>query len=200
MSLEKIIKITGRTVSVPGDDIDTDRIIPARFLKCITFDGLGEFAFYDERHTADGTPKPHPLNDPVHAGATVLVSGFNFGCGSSREHAPQSLRRAGFRAIIAGSFAEIFFGNSTAIGLPCLTAAKDDLAALAAWADANPATDITVDIAAQTATFGTKTIPLSIPPNQHEALVNGRWDAIADLLEGTDAVDALVAKLPTLKK
>jgi 3-isopropylmalate/(R)-2-methylmalate dehydratase small subunit len=200
MSLEKIIKVTGRAVSVPGDDIDTDRIIPARFLKCITFDGLGEFAFHDERHFPDGTPKPHPLNDPIHNGATVLVSGFNFGCGSSREHAPQSLRRAGFRAVIAGSFAEIFFGNSTAIGLPCLTAAKEDLAALAAWADANPTTEISVDVAAQTVSFGTSTIPVSIPANQHEALINGRWDAIADLLEGGDAVENFAAKLPEVKK
>jgi 3-isopropylmalate/(R)-2-methylmalate dehydratase small subunit len=195
MSLEKITRITGHAVSVPGDDIDTDRIIPARFLKCITFDGLGEFAFHDERHAPDGTPKPHPLNNPVHTGATILVSGFNFGCGSSREHAPQSLRRAGFRAIIAGSFAEIFFGNSTAIGLPCLAAAKDDLARLAAWVEANPTADVTVHIADKTVHFGDATIPVAIPDAQHEALVNGRWDAIADLLEGLPAANALASSL-----
>ncbi|MDR0535093.1 MAG: 3-isopropylmalate dehydratase small subunit [Puniceicoccales bacterium] len=198
MSLEKITKQTGRAVHVPGDEIDTDRIIPARFLKCITFDGLGEHAFRDERYAQDGTPKPHPLNDPAHAGASILVSGFNFGCGSSREHAPQSLRRAGFRAIVAGSFAEIFFGNSTAIGLACLTASKEDLASFAAWVEANPASEVTIDIAGRMAVFGGRTIPLSLPDAQHEALVNGRWDAIADLLEGIPDSEALLARLPPL--
>nr|HRJ72685.1 hypothetical protein [Terrimicrobiaceae bacterium] len=119
MALEKITQVTGRGIYVPGDDTDTDRIIPARFMKCITFDGLGEYAFYDERRAADGTEKPHPLNDPRFAGSSILFSGSNFGCGSSREHAPQALYRYGFRAVVAESFAEIFFGNSITLGMPC---------------------------------------------------------------------------------
>src|SRR5512146_694371 len=105
MSLAKITQVAGRGVYVPGNDIDTDRIIPARFMKCITFDGLGEFLFFDVRKNADGSPKAHPLNEPQHAGATILVSGANFGCGSSREHAPQAIYRYGFRGVIAESFA-----------------------------------------------------------------------------------------------
>ena len=118
MALEKITSVTGRSVVVPGDDIDTDRIIPARFMKCVTFDGLGEYMFYDVRFFEDGSEKPHPLNDPRFAGASILLSGENFGCGSSREHAPQAMYRFGIRAVIAESFAEIFFGNSTTLGMP----------------------------------------------------------------------------------
>src|SRR5271155_3697611 len=117
MALEKITRVAGRAVHVPGDDIDTDRIIPARYMKCVTFDGLGEFLFHDVRFDENGRPKAHPLNDPEFQGATILIAGRNFGCGSSREHAPQAIYRSGFRAIVAESFAEIFFGNSTTLGL-----------------------------------------------------------------------------------
>ena len=110
MPLEKISQVRGQAVNVPGDDIDTDRIIPARFMKCVTFDGLGEYLFHDVRYDSKGQPRDHSLNDPRFANASIMLSGTNFGCGSSREHAPQSLYRAGFRAIIAGNFAEIFFG------------------------------------------------------------------------------------------
>jgi len=122
MALEKITQIAGRGVFVAGNDIDTDRIIPARFMKCVTFDGLGEYLFYDVRKNADGSDKPHPLNDPRFKGATILLSGSNFGCGSSREHAPQAIQKYGFRAVIAESYAEIFFGNSTGLGIPCASA------------------------------------------------------------------------------
>ena len=126
MASKAIQQIAGTAVYVPGDDIDTDRIIPARFMKCITFDGLGEYLFYDVRKAEDGTDKAHNLNDPRYAGASVLISGNNFGCGSSREHAPQAILRAGFEAVIAGSFAEIFFGNATNLGVVCVTAADAD--------------------------------------------------------------------------
>ena len=132
MSLAKISQIAGPGVYVPGDDVDTDRVIPARYMKCITFDGLGEYVFYDERFDANGQPKPHPINDPKYAGATILLAGRNFGCGSSREHAPQALYRHGFRAILAESFAEIFFGNSITLGMPCLVMDGRDIRALAA--------------------------------------------------------------------
>src|SRR5688572_32911657 len=154
MALEKITSVTGRGVYVPGNDIDTDRIIPARFMKCVTFDGLGEFLFYDVRKNADGTDKPHPLNDPRFKGATVLLSGANFGCGSSREHAPQAIQKYGFKAVIAESYAEIFFGNSTTLGLPCATASRDDIAKIAAAIEANPQTELVLDVARQEIRFG----------------------------------------------
>jgi 3-isopropylmalate/(R)-2-methylmalate dehydratase small subunit len=193
MALAKITSITGRGVCVPGADIDTDRIIPARFMKCITFDGLGQYAFYDERKKADGSDKPHPLNDPRFAGASILLSGSNFGCGSSREHAPQSLYRFGFRAVLAESFAEIFFGNSITLGMPCLTLSRADLAALAALIEKNPSAEIVVDVQNRKVTCAGKTYAAGLPDSAHTALVNGRWDAIADLLEGLPDV-ARVAK------
>ena len=126
MALEKITQVSGTAVPVLGDDIDTDRIIPARFMKCITFDGLGEFMFYDVRKNEDGSNKDHPLNEERFAGASILLSGNNFGCGSSREHAPQAIAKAGFSGVIAEGFAEIFFGNSTTLGLPLAVATKKD--------------------------------------------------------------------------
>ena len=188
MALAKITSLTGRGVCVPGADIDTDRIIPARFMKCITFDGLGEFAFYDERKKADGSDKPHPLNDPRFAGASVLISGSNFGCGSSREHAPQSLYRFGFRAVLAESFAEIFFGNSITLGMPCMTLSRDDLVKLAAIIEKNPQAEIAIDVQNRKVICGGETFAAGLPHSAYEALVTGRWDAIADLLEGLPEV------------
>jgi len=154
MALAKITSVTGRAVNVPGNDIDTDRIIPARFMKCVTFDGLGEFLFHDVRKNDDGSDKPHPLNDPRFKGATILLSGANFGCGSSREHAPQAIQKYGFRAVVAENFAEIFFGNCTTLGIPCATAARADIARVAAAIEANPATEVVLDVAAQEVRFG----------------------------------------------
>lgn len=183
-------------MAVPDNDVDTDRIIPARYLRCITFDGLGEFAFYDERKEAASVGRVHPLDNARHAGASILVSGFNFGCGSSREHAPQSLSRAGFKAILAGSFAEIFFGNATTIGLPCLTVARDDLAAISAWVQAYPDGELVLDIPRKTVACGGKTYEASMPDASREALETGRWDAIADLLEEPQRVSAVADNLP----
>ncbi len=188
MALQKITSVTGSGVYVPGADIDTDRIIPARFMKCVTFDGLGEFAFYDVRKDADGNDKPHPLNDPRFAGASILLSGANFGCGSSREHAPQALYRFGFRAIIAESFAEIFFGNCTTLGIPCVCAAAEDIAVLAAAIEANPKLEIKVDLDSQRVFFGDQNFTVMLPDTALEALTSGQWDPIAELLEHKDAV------------
>lgn len=196
MALCKITQITGRGVCIPGDDIDTDRIIPARFMRCVTFDGLGEYAFYDERRTPEGDEKSHPLNDPRTAGASILLSGSNFGCGSSREHAPQALYRHGFRAILAESFAEIFFGNSITLGMPCLVMASADLQALAGLIAADPLLEICVDVAAGRVTAADMDFPASLPDHAREALVEGRWDAIADLLEAIPEVKATAARLP----
>jgi 3-isopropylmalate/(R)-2-methylmalate dehydratase small subunit len=198
MSLAKITQVTGRAVHVAGNDIDTDRIIPARFMKCVSFDGLGEFLFHDARKNADGTPKPHPLNDPRHAGATILLSGANFGCGSSREHAPQALQKHGIRAIIAENFAEIFFGNSTTLGMPCVNATRDDIAQIAAAIEQNPALEVTIDLTTRQIRFGPDTVPLTMRETARDALINARWDAIAELLEGAPATRALAQTLPYL--
>lgn len=199
MSLAKISQLAGTGVHVPGDDIDTDRIIPARFMKCVTFDGLGEFAFYDERFDAEGKPKVHPMNDPQFAGASILLSGRNFGCGSSREHAPQALYRHGFRAIIAESFAEIFFGNSITLGIPCLVMDGRDIASLAALVAEAPHSEININVADNQVSIADVTFPAAIPGHAREALVNGRWDAIADLLEGLNAVRSTASALPYMQ-
>ena len=146
MALDKITQVTGRGVFIPGDDIDTDRIIPARFMKCVTFDGLGEFTFADARAAIKAGGGTHPLDDARFTGASVLLSGSNFGCGSSREHAPQALYRFGFRAILAESFAEIFFGNSITLGVPCAVMKSADIRALAAIIESDPAALLTIDL------------------------------------------------------
>jgi 3-isopropylmalate/(R)-2-methylmalate dehydratase small subunit len=196
MALEKITTVTGRGVYVPGNDIDTDRIIPARFMKCVTFDGLGEHLFYDVRHDAGGTSRPHPLNDARFRGATILLSGANFGCGSSREHAPQAILKHGFKAIIAESFAEIFFGNCTTLGLPCLSAGRADIQRIAAAIEANPAGALTIDVARGEVRFAGQAVKAVIRDSAREALVHGRWDAIAELLEGVPGVKKIAAGLP----
>ena len=198
MSLEKITSVTGRGVFVPGNDIDTDRIIPARFMKCVTFDGLGEYLFYDVRKNADGTDKPHPLNEARFKGATVLLSGANFGCGSSREHAPQAIQKHGFKAVVAENFAEIFFGNCTTLGIPCALASRADIGRIAAAIAANPQTEIVVDVARQEVRFAGQVVPAEVRPAARDALINGRWDPIGELLDGVPAVKAAVAKLPYL--
>ena len=194
-ALEPIRTVRGRAVVLPGHDIDTDRIIPARFLKCVTFDALGPQLFYDERFAEDGTPKAHPLNAPEAEGATILVSGQNFGSGSSREHAPQSIHKAGFRALVAGSFAEIFFGNATTLGMPCVTLDPEDLGVLQAQLRAAPETIVEVDVAAREVRAGERVFPAHLPDGAHGALVEGRWDPLGDLLEAADVAVALADRL-----
>ncbi len=198
MALEKILQVAGRGVCVPGNDIDTDRIIPARFMKCVTFDGLGEFLFYDVRKNADGSDKPHPLNEPRFKGATILFSGANFGCGSSREHAPQAIQKYGFKAVVAENFAEIFFGNCTTLGIPCFEAGREDIAKIAAAIAANPQVEIVVDVAKQEIRFAGQTVKARVRAADRDALINGRWDAIGELLDGMPAVKSIAAKLPYL--
>ena len=198
MALEKIATVTGRGVVVPGDDIDTDRIIPARFMKCVTFDDLGQYMFYDVRFSEDGSEKPHPLNDPRFAGASILLSGENFGCGSSREHAPQAMYRYGIRAVIAESFAEIFFGNSTTLGMPCAEATAEQLAEMAATIDADSNTEVTLDVELSTVTVGDKAFEVTIRESAQDALLAGRWDPIAELLEADGAIAQTAARLPYL--
>jgi 3-isopropylmalate/(R)-2-methylmalate dehydratase small subunit len=198
MALAKITSFTGRAVNVPGNDIDTDRIIPARFMKCVTFDGLSEFLFNDVRKQLDGTLKAHPLNEARFKGATILLSGANFGCGSSREHAPQAIQKYGFRAVIAEGYAEIFFGNSITLGIPCVTATREDIAKIAAAVEADPQVAVTIDVVNQEVRFGGQTVKGAIRESARDALVNGRWDAIGELIDGLPAAKTTAAKLPYL--
>lgn len=198
MALEKITSVTGRGVYVTGDDIDTDRIIPARFMKCVTFDGLGQYMFYDVRFNEDGSEKGHPLNDLRFAGASILLSGENFGCGSSREHAPQAMYRFGIRAVIAESFAEIFFGNSTTLGMPCAEATGEQIAKMAEIIQADPSAQLTVDVENSTVTVGGETFKVVLRDSAREALLGGRWDPIAELLEADDAIRQTASRLPYL--
>jgi 3-isopropylmalate/(R)-2-methylmalate dehydratase small subunit len=162
----------------------------------VTFDGLAEFAFYDERKNADGSEKRHPLNDPRFLGAKILLSGSNFGCGSSREHAPQALYRFGFRAILAESFAEIFFGNSTTLGMPCVVMDGQDIRALAALVEEDPALLVTVDLLESKVTAADMDFRGELPDHAREALVRGKWDAIADLLEKIPEIRRVAETLP----
>ena len=185
-------QITGRGLPLPGNDIDTDRIIPARFLKGVTFDGLGEHVFEDARKQ---NPE-HPFNSPAYQGASVLVVGANFGCGSSREHAPQALVRWGIRAIVGGSFAEIFFGNCVMLGIPCLVAAPEDLGWLQKAVARAPRELVTVDVEKQEVRFGDRVIKATMPDGPRHQLVGGTWDSTGVLLEAGTAIEATAGKLP----
>jgi 3-isopropylmalate/(R)-2-methylmalate dehydratase small subunit len=203
MPLEKITHVHGTAVSVPGNDIDTDRIIPARFMKCVTFDGLGEFLFYDVRKNPDGSDRPHPLNDPRHARANILITEANFGCGSSREHAPQALYRWGIRALIAESYAEIFFGNCTTLGIPCVTATRDDAQMVARMVEETPELPVIVDVERSRVFYGldgAKNFPVHLPEGAREVLINGKWDPIADLLDGETATATAAGALPYMSR
>jgi 3-isopropylmalate/(R)-2-methylmalate dehydratase small subunit len=195
MASNPIRQVTGKGVYVPGDDIDTDRIIPARFMKCITFDGLGEYLFYDVRKTENGEDKKHNLNDPRFQGASIIVSGNNFGCGSSREHAPQSIMRAGFKAVIAGSFAEIFYGNSTNLGVVCVTATDRDREVLAKAIEADPEVEITIDVNDHKVWFGDEYITCDMRPGARDSLLRGTYDPLDELVQGSAEVHETAGRL-----
>ncbi len=196
MALDPVPSVTGRAVFIPGADIDTDRIIPARFMKCVTFDGLGEFAFYDVRFDEHGNKTQHPLNDPRFAQASILVAGVNFGCGSSREHAPQSLRKYGFNGVIAESFAEIFYGNSTTLAMPCVMASAADIVALQNAIEADPTLEVTIDVKdLKVRTSNGLDIPVTMPDSAREALLSGRWDPIQELIDNDAAIEAKAKEL-----
>ncbi len=195
MALAKINQVTGSAIYVPGDDIDTDRIIPARFMKCVTFDGLGEYLFHDVRFDDQGNQKDHSLNDVRFSNSSIMLSGKNFGCGSSREHAPQSLYRAGFRAIIAGNFAEIFFGNSINLGIPCVSMDSNNRAELAQWIESNAGKEVTVDVDLLQIRAGDLTLPCEMRPGARESLLNGTWDPLDELLSANSDVDQVAQGL-----
>ncbi len=188
-------RIEGRACVLRGDDIDTDRIIPARYLRSVTFEGLGEHAFTDDRVQAKGD---HPLDDERFAGATILIVGDNFGCGSSREHAPQALMRWGFRAFIGRSFAEIFAGNCTALGLPHLTLGADDLAALMDAVVLDPEQEVAIDLEARTVRSRAGTVEAQLPESARHLLLNGGWNSTEAMLEAGDAIETSVSRIPYL--
>lgn len=195
MPLAPVSSARGRAVVIPGNDIDTDRIIPARFLKCVTFDDLAAGLFHDERVAEDGSSKGHPLDAPEHRGASIIITGENFGCGSSREHAPQALKRSGFNAVIAESFAEIFFGNSTTLGIVCATVTGEHREQLARMVNDQPELEVTLDVDALTITAAERTFPFELRASAREALLTGYWDPIGELLEGLDDVKATAREL-----
>ncbi len=192
MNSSVIQYVEGRVIPVRGNDIDTDRIIPARYLRAITFDGLGEHAFEDDRKSNPD----HPFDDPRYQGASILIANGNFGCGSSREHAPQALMRWGICAIVGESFAEIFLGNCTAMGMPCLTASTEDIVKIQDAAEADPQREMAIDLKEKKLTFGDIEVDLQIAEGNRLQLIEGAWDATGMLLEGRGAVREVANKLP----
>jgi 3-isopropylmalate/(R)-2-methylmalate dehydratase small subunit len=188
-------QVVGRGIPLPGNDIDTDRIIPARFLKSVTFEGLGEHVFEDARKQ----DPEHPFNQAVYQGAAILVAGHNFGCGSSREHAPQALQRWGIRGIVGGSFAEIFFGNCTTLGIPCVVAEPGDLEWLLRSVARQPGEPVSLDLARREVQFGGRTMPVRIPDGAWSQLIAGTWDATGVLLEAGSAIEQVAHALPYVK-
>jgi 3-isopropylmalate/(R)-2-methylmalate dehydratase small subunit len=187
-----ILSISGRGLPVRGDDLDTDRIMPARFLRAVTFEGLEHHVFEDDR-AAD--PK-HPFNDPRYAGAKVLIVNRNFGCGSSREHAPQGLARYGFQAIIGESFSEIFLGNAAVLGIPCFAADRMAVESLQAVVERAPETIITAEVDTGTIEAGSVRFAASLPTALRDGFTSGQWNPSALLLERFDEVRAVAARLP----
>jgi 3-isopropylmalate/(R)-2-methylmalate dehydratase small subunit len=197
---QRITNVEGTALPMRGDDIDTDRIMPARFLRSVTFEGLEQHLFEDERAGSAAGDRVHaelhPFDDPRFAGASILFVNRNFGCGSSREHAPQGLRRAGIRAVIGESFSEIFFGNALIIGLPCLTASPETVRALMERVDARPDAAVRIGLGAGICEVSDFSCPVTIPPHARDALITGAWDTTSLLLERYEEVDAAAARLP----
>ena len=196
MALEKITSVSGTAVHIPGADIDTDRIIPARFMKEVTFDDMGRHAFEDARKAAKGQ---HPLDDTRFSGAEILVCGQNFGCGSSREHAPQALMRFGFKGFIGGSFAEIFFGNCTALGLPCVTLEEADLARMMDTIELDPTQTLTIDLKGRKVRSRAGILEAGIPDGTRQQLLEGSWDATRVLLEAGGSIEETAGRLPYIE-
>ncbi len=191
--MSQVNLVAGRAVPLSGNDIDTDRIIPARFLRCVTFDGLGAQVFADDRSQLNGQ---HPFDQPQYQGAELLVVNRNFGCGSSREHAPQAIAKWGIKALVGESFAEIFFGNCVAMGIPCLTATASDVQALQTWIAAQPQTPITLDLEAMQVQFGAASIPVTMAEGPRNMFLSGTWDACGQLVAQAEQIAQTAARLP----
>lgn len=196
MTIKKLTQITGKGIVLRGNDIDTDRIIPARFLKEITFENIGRHLFYDERFEENGSKKNHPFNDEKYKNASILVVNKNFGCGSSREHAPQSLMRHGIKAIIGESFADIFSGNCSIIGLPTFTAGEDEIKGIMDFIEKNPDEEISASIINKEAVFNRSKISLEMNNSTRSSFLNGTWDSASLLLEAKEEIKRMMGRLP----
>jgi 3-isopropylmalate/(R)-2-methylmalate dehydratase small subunit len=196
VEIPEVDYVEGTGIPVRGNDIDTDQIIPARFMKVVTFDGLGQFAFFDQRFDDDDSQKDHPMNEERFKDASVMVVNSNFGCGSSREHAPQALMRWGIDALVGESFAEIFAGNCLALGIPTVTADSETVTALQEWVEENPDGSIDVDVEAETVTYGDQTVDVTVDDAQRRALVDGVWDTTALMKSNAQAVREKAESLP----
>ena len=196
IDVPSVTSVSGTGIPVHGNDIDTDQIIPARFMKVVTFDGLGEFAFFDQRFDDEDNEKEHPFNEPQYQDANVMVVNANFGCGSSREHAPQALVRWGIDAIIGESFAEIFAGNCLALGVPTVTADTETVEAIQSWVAENPDQDIHIDVENETVTYGETTVAVTVNDAQRKALVDGIWDTTALMSANKAEIEKTAAALP----
>lgn len=196
MAIERIATIVGRALPLRGENIDTDRIIPARFLKSVSFEGLEEHLFEDDVREAAAAGRCHPAADPRYRDATVLVVNSNFGCGSSREHAPQAIRRRGFKAVVGESFSEIFFGNSVALGMPCVTAGREHVNRIQQFAEATPDGELVLDLERMTLAFGDGHVPITLPAPARESFLAGTWDATALLLDRFEEVERTARALP----
>ncbi|MGW7411301.1 3-isopropylmalate dehydratase small subunit [Streptomyces sp. NPDC054863] len=194
----RVRSVTGTTVVIDGHDIDTDRIIPARFLKHLTFDALGNHVFEDDRKQNHAQGITHPFDDPARAGASILLTSKNFGCGSSREHAAQALYRWGVRAVVGETFGEIFRGNCGTIGLPCLSLSPQDAQDARTIAAADPQAETEVDLEKGTFSIGGRTFAAEISPSLRDAFLSGTWDTLTELLKSTGEVKAATARLPYL--
>ncbi len=192
----RIVRVAGRALPMRGDDIDTDRIMPARFLRAVTFAGLEAHLFEDDRRAARGQAATHPFDDPRFRGASVLVVGRNFGCGSSREHAPQAIARSGCQAIVGVSFGGIFLGNATSLGLPCVSMAASELARLMDMVEEDPATEVSVDLEVSRVVAGPAAWAATLPDSTRQAFMDGSWDATAALTSDFHDVEAAAARLP----
>ncbi len=187
-----VTSVTGRGLPLRGDDLDTDRIMPARFLRAVTFEGLERHLFEDDR-AADPS---HAFNNPRYTGATILIVNKNFGCGSSREHAPQGLARSGIRAIVGESYSEIFLGNSAVLGIPCFTADRASIEALLTLAERAPETQMTARVDTGVVSAGGLSIQADLPPALRDAFMSGQWNPAAMLLDKYDEVEAVAGRLP----
>ncbi len=194
-----IKEVRGTGVPIVGDDIDTDRIIPARFMKVVSFSGLGAHAFHDERYDTDGNKKDHPFNDVNYDGASILITGSNFGCGSSREHAPQALKDYGIRAVIGISFADIFAGNCVSLGIPAVRLERENVSKLAAVVQQKPDTPLYIDLENKTVTAGDLDLSFEIDEAARQAFVQGLWDMTSMLLSNAEKIEEKYEALPYTK-
>ena len=197
---QRVSSIVGTALPLRGNDIDTDQIIPARFMKVVTFDGLGQYAFYDVRFDENEQQNQHPFNEAQYKGAKILISNSNFGCGSSREHAPQALMRFGIEAVVAESLAEIFAGNCAAMGVPAVRMTRDQIEELQSTVEADPAIQIEIDLLSETLKAGAREYRFHISSSYRSALLNGSWDSTAVLLSQREAIQRKGKSLPYLNR